>query len=50
MRVEWCLRVPVDGGATWLILIAVVVGVVDATDDRHQCSVICEVGERGGSF
>ncbi|KAG0433655.1 hypothetical protein HPB47_019692 [Ixodes persulcatus] len=42
MRVEWCRHVPEDGSATWLILISVVVGVMDATDDRHQCSVIRE--------
>ncbi|KAM7309189.1 uncharacterized protein ISCGN_012820 [Ixodes scapularis] len=42
MRVEWFRHVPEDGGATWLLLIAVVVGVVDATDDCHRCSVIRE--------
>ncbi|KAG0422819.1 hypothetical protein HPB47_001379 [Ixodes persulcatus] len=46
MRVGWCRPVPDDGGTTWLTLIAVVVGAVDATDDRHQCSVVREVSGR----
>ncbi|KAM7285627.1 PDZ domain-containing protein 8 [Ixodes scapularis] len=40
------IRIPENGGGTRLILIAVVVGVVDATDDRHQGSVALSWGTR----
>lgn len=50
MQVEWCRHVPEGGDPTWLLLIAVVVGVVGATDDRHESSAIREGGKRGGSL